>query len=288
MAKKRTSKKTFIGKNSPSQLNTKNILIIVLVVAVLLILISSYTGNASRRSFRSPRAMGNSMIPSQGSGGSDSAGAKTPAENEGPSPCNSENTAPTGITRCSSNGRFVMTEYRCSVRDRPEWRHSRLCRGGQVCQMDGNSASCQDPECENTETRECRGEINRWGQTQYYIDFVTRDCNGQNVSTRSGGSWPVCVDGTYTSFSCNGDNISPVARPFNCNGDGCSRDGRNCCYPTREILSSNCEGNTIVNQTITDASMCVPSIPRIEEETRDTCPANTVCTEINNIHAECR
>ena len=157
--------------------------------------------------------------------------------------------------------------------------------------MDGNSASCQ--EFTTTETRECRREINQWHQTEYYIDFVTRDCNGQNVSTRRGDRDSYeCVDGTHTSFSCSGDNISPVVSTFDCNGNGCNRNGRHCCYPTINSPSSYCDGNTLINHTtFTDYSMCVPSRPPVDEEIRIPCPANTVCTEIteiNNTFAVCR
>ncbi|MBS3111842.1 hypothetical protein J4459_01115 [Candidatus Woesearchaeota archaeon] len=240
MAKKRTSKKTFIGKNSPSQLNTKSILIIVLVVAVLLILISSYTGNVSRRSFRSPRAMENSMNPSQGSGGSNGAGAKSPfqayqrpaetaaeapAENEEPVPCTSELT---GRTRCSQDGRFVMEEYACSG-SRPMWRNSITCGRGQVCQSDGNSVSCQ--ECPTTETRECtRGSYgDRREPWSPFPTLVTRDCNGREVSRARGYANRVCVDGIRTLFRCNQDTGEIIiGSQYNCHTGGCDGNGIGC------------------------------------------------------------
>ena len=134
MAKKRTSKKTSIRKNSPSQLNTKNILIIVLVVAVLLILISSYTGNVSREGFKSSKTAKSTYQTS-----SDSSSTEQSKKEKGVQ-CDL-----TGTKRCNigANGRHqVQQEKRCNS-GYVSWVVDQTCNSDEVCHSRGNNP----PEC---------------------------------------------------------------------------------------------------------------------------------------------
>src|SRR3989344_472453 len=118
MAKKRTSKKTSIRKNSPSQLNTKNILIIVLVVAVLLILISSYTGNVSREGFKSSKTAKSTYQTS-----SDSSSTEQSKKEKG--------------VQCDLTG-----TKRCNI-GYVSWVVDQTCNSDEVCHSRGNNP----PEC---------------------------------------------------------------------------------------------------------------------------------------------
>lgn len=252
MAKKRVSKKSST-KVGTKNLSTKNILIIIIVVAVILLIISSYTGNAARKGFKSAKSaksMGNSgALPASGSGGSRGSGSKTPPHQV--VPCSNDNVRFTGRSRCDttpSGQTIVLGEFRCEGRDNyVGWRSTETCRdNNQVCQVNGDSASCVDVECENTVTHEC---INHYGRS-YASYSITRDCRGREISRVIDSELRTCENSIVTSeyYGCSDreeiSNIQTVT--YNCGG-GCNAQGTRCCndFASNEI----CEGNNLMNVT---------------------------------------